>query len=207
MRLTNTLAVIAFAALAAAQNPTLVNAAGSPFATGTVSFPVELPTSYSLPLALASDGKVFMALDPTTPTGYYMFDVVDVNFTGLSQLPASDRIFFAQNNGPAGFAITRLNPSPSLPPLGAGLGGVGQSMPVFPFNSPLPIATRPDLTCVQKVQLYSLGSTATGTPAFTGFEHFRVGDGSPGAVSGVVFEDSDHDGVRDVGAHSLLSTP
>jgi SdrD B-like domain len=207
MRLLSTLAISAFAAVAAAQNPTLVNAAGNPFPVGTVAFPIDPPQTYTLPLAQAPNGQVYLALDPTTPTGYYAFDVVDVYFTSLSQLPAGDRVFFAQNNGAAGFALTRVNQSPSLPAMGLGVGGIGQSMPVFPYNSPMPIAGRPDLTCVQKVALYSLGALPTGTPGFIGFEHFRAGDGSPSSVSGVVFEDLDHDGLRDPGEPGVAGCP
>jgi hypothetical protein len=194
-----TLAFTAFAAVAAAQNPILVNAAGTPFPVGTVAFPVELPTSYFLPLAQAPNGQVYIVLDASLPTGYYAFDVVDVFFNSLSQLAPEDRVFYAVNHGAAGFTITRVSSTPSLPAVGLGLGGVGNSMPVFPYNSPLPIAGRPDLTCVQKAWLQSLGPTATGVPTLIGFHHFRAGDGSPGSVSGVVFEDLDHDGIHDAG--------
>jgi hypothetical protein len=133
------------------------------------------------------------------PTGYYAFDVLDVFFNSLSQLAPEDRVFFAQNNGAAGFTLTRVSSTPGLPAFGLGLGGVGNSMPVSPYNSPLPIAGRPDLTCVQKVWLLSLGPTPTGVPTLIGFRHFRAGDGNPGSVSGVVFDDQDHDGIHDAG--------
>ncbi len=34
---------------------------------------------------------------------------------------------------------------------------------------------------------------------FLGFRHFRVGDGSPGSVSGVVFQDLNQNGTREAG--------
>ena len=199
MRLAKTLAFTTLAAVAAAQNPILVNAAGTPFAVGTVAFPPEPPTTYTSPLALAPNGQVYLALDPSVPSGYYSFDVLDVYFNSLSQLPPEERVFYAQNNGAAGFALTRVVITPTQPAFGLGLGGVGQSMPVFPYNAPPLVAGRPDLTCVQKVWLQSLGSSPTGVPTLIGLHHFRAGDGSPGSVSGVVFEDSDHDGIRDAG--------
>jgi hypothetical protein len=68
---------------------------------------------------------------------------------------------------------------------------------VFPFTSPLPVPNRPDMLCVQKVLMYRL--EPGGTQTYLGFRHFRVGDGTPGSVSGIVFEDLDRDGVRDAG--------
>ena len=198
MRFAQALVFSACAAFVSAQAPILGNAAGTPYPLGVVHFPVEPPTTYTSPLALAPNSQVYASMDPSLPTGYYLFDVVDLYFNSLSHLSAADRVFLAVNNGGGNFTLTRVSSSPSLPADGVGANG-GESMPVFPFSAPLPIAGRPDLTCVQKVMLFSLGSTPTGAPVFIGNLHFRVGDGSPGSISGVVFEDLNQNGVRDPG--------
>ncbi|MFY9342418.1 MAG: SdrD B-like domain-containing protein [Planctomycetota bacterium] len=205
--LTVTLTLGALAASASAQSVHLVNAAGTPFPLGTVSFPIEPPPTFTVPLALSPDGHVYAALDASLPSGYYLFDVVNVFLVSISQLPVEDRVFYAANNGAAGFTLTRVSTSPSLPAMGDGLGGIGDSMPVFPFNSPQLIENRPDLTCVQKMILYGLGATPTGTPTAAGFEHFRAGDGSPGTISGTVFEDFNQNGVRNPGEPGVGGCP
>jgi hypothetical protein len=190
----------AAASLAMAQDPVLGNAAGVPFPLGSVAFPVTPPTTYTVPLALAPNGNVYASLDGSLPTGRYLFDVVDVEFNNLSHLPALDRVFLVVNNGNGTFTMTRESGTAGLPGVGVGVSG-GDSMPLAPFHSPQPIAGRPDLLCVQKMLLYSLDQS--GVASFIGFRHFRVGDGSPGSVSGVVFNDGNQNGVRDAGEAGL----
>jgi len=198
MRITlASLVVLASAAAAVAQDPVvLANAAGAPFALGSVGFPIEPPILYTNPMALAPDANVYASLDGSLPSGRYLFDVVDVNFVNISQLAAVDRVFVCANQGNGTFAMVRESATPSLPGVGVGVAG-GDSIPLFPFNAPAEIPTRPDLKCVQKVLMYQLD--AAGVATFVGFRHFRVGDGSPGTVSGVVFEDSNQNGVRNAG--------
>jgi hypothetical protein len=190
--------VVLFAvASATAQDPVvLANAAGATFPLGSVGFPIEPPILYTNPLALSPDGKVYATLDGSLPSGRYLFDVVDVNFVTLSQRPSADRIWICANNGNGTFSILRESGTPGLPGAGVGVNG-GDSVPLFPFNAPAEIPTRPDLKCVQKVLVYGLD--AAGVATFVGFRHFRVGDGSPGTVSGVVFEDTNQNGLRDSG--------
>ena len=178
------------AAAVAAQSPTLVDAAGAAFPLSSITL-----GGVSVPLALAPNGNVYASLDPSLATGYYSFVVWDVNFNVMSTIPAEDRIFYVENNGAAGFAITRVSSTAGLPAEGVGLGGVGESIPTMPFNSP----GLAGYECVLKCALFSLGATATGTPTFIGGRHFQIGDGTPGSVSGVVFNDLNQNGVRDAG--------
>jgi hypothetical protein len=187
------LAFLAAAAAAVAQDPVVLgNAAGAAYPLGSVGFPVEPPILYTNPLALSPDANVYASLDGSLPAGRYLFDVVDVNFVNLSHLPAQDRVFVCAKVGGL-FAMARESGTPGLPGVGVGVAG-GDSMPLFPFNSPQPVAGRPDLLCVQKVLMYQLD--AAGVASFVGFRHFRVGNGGPATISGVVFEDLDQNGVR-----------
>jgi hypothetical protein len=189
--------VLLVVASASAQDPVvLANAAGVPFPLGSVGFPIEPPIQYTSPLALSPDGKVYATLDGSLPSGRYLFDVLDVNFVNISHLPSTDRIFVCVNNGNGTFTMMRESGTPGLPGVGAGVAG-GDSIPLFPFHSPTPIPSRPDLNCVQKVLMYQLDGAGIAT--FVGFRHFRVGDGSPANVSGVVFEDQNQNGLRDPG--------
>ena len=189
------LVVLASAAIAVAQDPVVLgNAAGAPFAFGSVGFPIDPPILYTNPMALAPDARIYATLDGSLPSGRYRFDVVDVNFVDISQLPAVDRVFICANQGNGTFAMARESTTPSLPGVGVGAVG-GDSMPLFPFNAPAEIPTRPDLKCVQKVLMYKLDDAGIAT--FVGFRHFRVGDGSPGSLSGVVFEDTNQNGLRE----------
>ncbi|MFY9342417.1 MAG: SdrD B-like domain-containing protein [Planctomycetota bacterium] len=217
MRITSTLVLATLAASATGQIQ-LVDAAGTPFPVSTVTFPSELPPPpppplvppyYTMPLSLAPNGKVYLALPASLPSGYYMFDVLNVLdiSQSVSQLSAEDRVFYAANNGAAGFALTRVSNTPSLPGLGDGVGGVGDAMPVFDIDSPLPIPGRPDLECIQKVVVYSLGASPTGALAYVDAQHFRIGNGSPGSVTGTVFEDFNQNGVRDAGEPGVGGCP
>jgi len=198
IRILTTLAVSVFTTIASAQDPVvLVDAAGG-----------ALPlTSFALgPLALSPTADVYASLDPSLPSGYYMFDVLDVNFQQLSLLPIEDRIFYAQNTG-TGFAITRVSGTPGLPPLGVGLGGLGNSMPLSPFASPL----TPGFDCIHKAIVRTLGAVlppiVIGNETLAGTRSFRVGDGSLGSVAGVVFEDSNQNGARDLGEPGVAGCP
>jgi hypothetical protein len=182
-----------------AQDPRLMNETGTPYPMTTVEFPVSNPT-YMSPLALAPDGKVFAMPDVSLPSGLYAFDVVDLFFNSLSHLTPDDRIFELLNNGDGTFSVTRVSGTPGLPSVGVGLTG-GDSIPVFPFSSPAVIEGRPELTCVQKLMLHSV--LPSGELSFVGYRHFRVGDGSPGTLSGVVFNDQDRDGVRGPNDHGI----
>lgn len=180
----------AFAASLAAQAPILGDAAGNalPLTTFTVG-------GYTEPLALTPNGNVFASLDASLPSGYYSILMWDVGFNVMSLIPAEDRLYYAENNGAAGWTLTRVSSTAGLPGEGVGVGGVGESMPCAPFGSPA-IA---GYECVLKCAIFSHGAAPTGTPLFIGGRHFRIGDGNPGSVSGLVYRDADQDGVRDAG--------
>lgn len=184
----------ALAASLAAQAPTLVDAAGAVYPQTTVTV-----GGVTYPMSLAPNGNVFASLNAALPTGYYSFVVWDVTFTDKSLLPIEDRIYFAENNGAAGFALTRNSSTAGLPGEGVGLGGVGESMPLSPYMS----AGIAGYECVLKCGIYSHGASPSGTPLFVGFQFFQIGDGTPGSVSGVVFRDANQDGDRDAGEPGL----
>jgi hypothetical protein len=184
----------ALAASLAAQAPTLVDATGAAYPQSTVTV-----GGSTYDMSLVPNGKVFASLNPALATGYYSFVVWDVTFTDKSLLPVEDRIYFAENNGAAGFALTRNSSTAGLPAEGVGFGGVGESMPLSPYMSP-GIA---GYECVLKCGIYSHGASPTGTPLFVGFQFFQIGDGTPGSVSGVVFRDANQDGDRDAGEPGL----
>jgi hypothetical protein len=194
------LSSVALAGLAFAQDPVLVTAAGAPLPLSTLGFPIEPPILYTVPLASSPTGHVYASLDASLPTGRYLFDVADVYLHSISQLPPEDRVFLVVNNGDGTFTLQRESATPGLPAVGVGAAG-GDSIPVFPFSSPLPVAGRPDMLCVQKVLMYRL--EPGGSQTYLGFRHFRVGDGQPGSVSGFAFQDLDRDGVRDAGEDGI----
>jgi hypothetical protein len=188
--------LLALCGVASAQDPNLADVQGNLFPSSTVALPIDNP-SYSLPMSVAPDGSIYAALDASLPSGVYYFQVLDLYLSNLSPLPLGDRMFQVTNNGLGALSIARLGATPGLPAVGAGLGGIGDSLPIFPFASPAPIPTRPDLLCTQKMILFEL--LPSGASQIVRIGYFRVGDGSPGSVSGVVFTDDDRDGERDSG--------
>ncbi len=188
--------LLALSGAASAQDPNLADVQGNLFPYATIALPIDNPT-YSLPMTVAPDGSIYAALDSTIPSGIYYFQVLDLYFGDLSQLAPGDRMFQITNNGLGALSMSRLSATPGLPAVGAGLGGVGDSLPIFPFSNPAPIPTRPDLLCTGKMILFEL--LPSGASQIVRIGYFRVGDGSPGTVSGVVFDDTDRDGERDSG--------
>lgn len=171
----------------------LVDAQGNLLPDVVIQLPIDSPV-YNAPLDLSSSANVYAIVDASLPSGVYFYDVLDLNFQPLSPLPLGDRMFDVVNTGGV-ITMTRLSTEPSLPAVGVGLGGVGQSMPIFPFVSPAPYPGRPDLLCAKKVLLFEL--LPSGGFQIVRTTYLRVGDGQPGTVSGIVFHDTDHDGARD----------
>ncbi len=171
----------------------LVDAQGNLLPDIVIQLPVDGPI-YNAPLDLSSTSAVYALVDGTLPSGIYFYDVLDLNFQPLSPLPLADRMFDVVNTAGV-VTMSRLSTDPSLPAVGLGLGGVGQSMPIFPFISPSPYLGRPDLLCAAKVLLFEL--LPTGDFRIVKTTYLRVGDGQPANVSGVVFHDTDRDGARD----------
>lgn len=188
------LSALSLVGLCSAQESNLlVNAQGALLPDSTVTLPVGAP-AYTVPMDLAPSAAVYAALDASLPSGIYFYEVLDLELSGLNALPVADRMFDVVNDAGV-MRMTRLSSDPSLPAVGRGVGGVGDSMPVFPFVSPAPYPNRPDLLCTQKVIVFEL--RPDGTNRIVRIAYFRVGDGQPGVVSGAVFHDTDRDGVRD----------
>ncbi len=171
----------------------LVDAQGNLLPDIVIQLPVNGPI-YNAPLDISNSDKVYALVDGSLPSGIYFYDVLDLNFQPLSPLPLADRLFDVVNTNGV-ITMTRLSSDPSLPPVGVGPGGVGHSMPIFPFVSPAPYLGRPDLLCAKKVLLFEL--LPTGDFRIVENTYLRIGDGQPATVSGIVFHDTDHDGVRD----------
>jgi hypothetical protein len=185
---------------------------------------VPLPaTSYGgMPFAQSEDEHVYMALGPTFPSGIYYVQLTDWTLmhvlAGTYQL---DRIFVVTNNGGV-IGIQRMSGAAGLPAMGLGLGGVGQSIPLFPMNTPDPALSPPcrwkawigdcyDPNWDPTAQPYGSPFGIRGVNPVTGqccvrsYAFFQVGDGSGQTmVSGKVFHDENHDGVRNGGEGPLV---
>jgi hypothetical protein len=156
--------------------------------------------------------SVYLAFDAALPSGTYYVHVTDPIGNGdevLSENDPMDRFVSVTNN--AGVISLSLpftnNPNPAV--FGLGLNGAGQSIRLSPFRS------RPSEPCRFKAWYgdtwdLSFGpenpylllggvNPTTGLCAVRSYESFRVGSGNGSDVSGVVFLDTDRDGVRDPG--------
>ena len=172
---------------------------------------VAAPTSGDPSFAAFADDHVYMALPPSLPSGLYYVHVTDIiggHDEVLSLNDPADRFVLVTNT--AGVITLALpfssNPNPAF---GTGLGGTGQSLPVFPFRSaswdPCRFKawigdcwTEP----VDPTNPYLLMGgfdAAHGRCCVRSYQRFTVGDGSGPDVSGLVFDDLDGDGARDAG--------
>ena len=130
-----------------------------------------------------------------------------------------DRIFEITNNGGV-IDVERLSGTPGLPEPGLGLGGIGESIPLFPMVAPpagsLPCRFKAWIgTCYSEgwnpaKQPLGLpwgiqgGLDPNGDCCLRSFSRFRVGDGSGTSnVTCFSFHDLDADGQRDAGEPGL----
>ena len=161
--------------------------------------------------SLYPDEAVYVAFDPTTPTGSYYVHVTDASITEvLSANDPMDRFIGVTNNGGV-ITLTMpftQNPDPTL--FGIGLGGVGQSLRLGALDnstsSPCEFKVHAgdtwDLQFGPEWPYIVRGgqpNPVTNVCPIASYAFFRIGDGSPSDVTGSVFLDSDHDGVRDPG--------
>jgi len=187
----------------------LVSAAGIPAPTFVDPATGELVSQFATE-------AVYMAFDPALPSGTYYVHVTDPIGGGdmvLSTNDPMDRFVAVTNN--AGVISLSLpftnNQTPAV--FGLGLNGVGQSLLLQPFT------TNPAEPCRFKAWLgddwdlsngsnnpYMLRggfSTTLGRCAVRSYTPFRIGDGTGTDVTGIVFRDSDRDGIRDAGEPGL----
>ena len=207
--LTLTTALV-LAASSAAQNCSdntyplrLVNAAGAllPQSGGIYQPPNEM---------------VYLAFDPAMPSGIYLVFVTDPiggHDEVLSMNDLTDRFVHVTNNAGVITLSLPFSVNPDVPPFGAGLNGQGQSVPLFPFRSaswdPCHFkawAGNGWTDPVDPLNPYVLpgGFDANaGVCRVRSYTRFDIGDGTGSDVTGLVFEDFDHDGVRDAGEPGL----
>ena len=159
-----------------------------------------------------ADEGVYLAFHPSTPSGTYYVHVTDVigdpaDDVVLSANDPMDRFVTVQNdNGVISLSLPFTN-NPNTAVFGLGLGGVGQSLRLAPFQS------APHSPCEFGVQMGDTWDLSMG-PAWPytirgGFNQqlgrcsvfsygvFRIGDALGSDISGTVFNDSDHDTAID----------
>lgn len=162
------------------------------------------------------DGEaVYLAFDPTIPTGTYYVHVTDeidgIGDVVLSTNDPMDRIVSVTNTG--GVITLSLPFSSNTPVTGLGLNGVGESLLLQPFTN------NPNRSChfkawfgdswdltngPQNPYLIAGGlHPTTGQCAVRSYENFRIGDGTGTDVTGCVFDDQNENGVRDPGEPGL----
>lgn len=204
-----TLASFALAAAAAAQG------------CGVNVYPLHLVDAQGVPrpldanqVATYDDEAVYMAFDPTTPTGTYYVHVTDridgITDEVLSMNDPMDRFVSVTNTNNVitlSLPFTQ-NPNPAV--FGRGLNGQGDSVLLSPLRRG---TTEP---CTFKAwfgDTWELGlgpswphivrgggiNPATNQCMIVSLGEFRIGDGTPSDVTGSVFHDLDRDGVRDAG--------
>ncbi len=181
---------------------------------------VELPTFFDPVVGQttyqAQTEAVYLAFPSNLPSGTYYVHVTDNPIDGfdevLSQNDPMDRFVLVTNT--AGVITLALpfsaNPNPAF---GLGLGGVGQSVLLSPLAQPTFSVCRFkawfgdtwDLSNGANNPYLIAGgiNPVTNLCAIRSYEGFRIGDGSGSDVSGVVFSDLDHDGLRDPGEPGL----
>jgi hypothetical protein len=154
---------------------------------------------------------VYLAFDPNTPSGLYYVHVTDL-IGGADEVRSTndpnDRFVNVVNQGGVITLSLPLSSNPH-PAFGHGLNGVGQSVPLGAFHATT------ELPCTFKAWYgdcwdLSLGPTwpyliqggynaALGRCCVRSYSSFRIGNGIGTTVSGSVFLDTDHDGIRAVG--------
>lgn len=182
--------------------------------------PLPVQTGPGGSMASASDNGVYLALPFDTPSGIYYLQVSNLGISTVLATPEQlDRVFEVVNDG-GQIWVSRLSSTLGLPEPGVGLGGVGQSIPVFPLVAPeggvAPCTFKAWLgTCYSSSWSAAQsplglpwgvlgGTTPSGECCVRSYANFRIGDGSgTSAVSGVAFEDLDQDGLQGAGEPGL----
>jgi len=160
------------------------------------------------------DEAVYMAFDPTMPSGTYYVHVTDPIGGAdlvLSTNDPMDRFVEITNN--AGVIALSLPFSANTPVTGLGLNGVGESLLLQPFTTNPAEPCRFKAWCGNYWDLSNgpdnpyllLGglNPNTGQCAIRSYESFRIGDGTGTDVTGCVFHDQNQNGSRDPGEPGL----
>jgi hypothetical protein len=156
---------------------------------------------------------VFLAFDPTLPSGTYYVHVTDPIGGGIDEVLSMndplDRFVSVTNNGGVITLSLPFTNGQNPPVFGLGLNGVGQSILVAPFRSSI---NEPCRFKAWYGDSWDLGNGPENPYLLRGgfdpvlnrcrvrsYENFTVGDGNGNDVFGSVFLDTDRDGVRDPG--------
>lgn len=212
-RLISLVGATLFATTAIAQSCTfndhelhLVDPAGAKFA--------EQPYYPGEDISESPGESVYVAFSSTTPSGLYYVHVIsplngNVNDAVLSTNDPMDRFVQIDNvNGVISLSLP-FSTDPGSAVFGAGLNGIGQSLPL----GPLAKSTGAAGECTFYVRLgkewdltngpenpYLLSAAPnpiTGECSLVSFQAFQIGDGTGSSVSGRVFADDDRSGAMD----------
>ena len=158
--------------------------------------------------------EIYVDVPADFPAGTYLLMVTDSSIIEwLDVVPTLDRFYQISYDLAGNQIIAPLTVNPDRPALGVGLGGVGSSIPVFPFTAPDPTLQSVNgqvEPCVLKVFLGTCwdGSLTrpklllrdpAGNCCVLSYARVAVGDSTPPDIRGLVFADLDEDGTQDVG--------
>lgn len=174
----------------------------------------ELPTSTAG--YLPPNEMVYMAFDAALPSGIYYVHVTDPiggHDEVLSMNQGADRFVQITNNAGVISLSLPYSVNPDVPAFGVGYGGVGQSLPLFPFRSASwdPCHFKAWLgdswtDPVDPTWPYPLGGgydATRGVCRIRSYVSFDIGDGTGSDVTGFVFDDTDRNGALDDGEQGL----
>jgi len=176
---------------------------------------VDLPTTpdgYGGTISQVSTESIYVAFDPSTPTGTYYVHVTD-GIDGLMDEVVSandpmDRFVHVENNNGVITLSLPFTADANAITYGVGING-GQSLLLNQLNAPqydtcnflLQYSSLWDLTYGPE-DPYLLKSGLdpnTGSCAIFGSQQFHIGDGDGSDVIGSVYDDDNRNGVRDAG--------
>jgi SdrD B-like domain len=158
-------------------------------------------------IAHYDEESAYLALDPSTPSGSYYVHVTDqLNAIGdqvLSLNDPFDRYVTVTNMG-GGVILLSVPNNPTLM-MGAGLNGLGDSLPLGYFGENL------ENECLYKAWLGDTWDEPVNPDnpyllrqgGVRSFSYFRIGNGLGSTISGLVFDDLDGNGDQDLGEPGL----
>ncbi|MFK7740316.1 MAG: SdrD B-like domain-containing protein [Planctomycetota bacterium] len=179
-------------------------------------FPTE-PGVFGDPVALQGSEDIFLAFDPTTPSGTYYVHVTAAGGTEPEVVSLNDPMDrFVEVTNSMGVITLQLpfSTNPAAVDFGVGVNGIGESLNVGPVRNT-------DFSnCEFKVQfgdywdlsqgpewpfLIRIGSNpASGSCSVFSFHDVKIGDGSGSDVGGIVFDDDNRNGIRDAGEAPIV---
>ncbi|MGE3175026.1 MAG: SdrD B-like domain-containing protein [Planctomycetota bacterium] len=164
--------------------------------------------------------QVYLALPASLPSGIYYVHVTDEiggHDEVLSMNQPADRFVEVTNNAGVITLALPYSINPDLPPFGAGLNGVGDSLPLFPFFSASwdPCRFKAWLgdswgEPINPANPYLLAGgfdAANNRCRIRSYVPFTIGDGTGSDVTGKVFEDGDRDGLQGGGEAGIGGEP